>query len=158
MLFRSGDRSELHALGGRRQLPGRRPRRRAGLIGLVFAWLAAAPAAAQQPTTPERVLGLVRAPDHAGTVLPVAPPVPPGTIAPLPSDLIQAAIDRRTQGDPAAAARYFLAWLDRKGGDGRTRAAVQLAAGLALLDSGEPNLASALFSKVRASEIGRAHV
>jgi soluble lytic murein transglycosylase-like protein/outer membrane protein assembly factor BamD (BamD/ComL family) len=117
----------------------------------VFAWLAAAPAAAQQPTTPERVLGLVRAPDHAGTVLPVAPPVPPGTIAPLPSDLIQAAIDRRTQGDPAAAARYFLAWLDRKGGDGRTRAAVQLAAGLALLDSGEPNLASALFSKVRAS-------
>jgi soluble lytic murein transglycosylase len=87
----------------------------------------------------------------AGTVLDAAPPVPPGRVAPLPPDLLRAAIDRRTQGDPRAAARYYQAWLDGKGGAARTRAAVQLALGLTLLDLGEPNLASALFSKVRSS-------
>ncbi len=86
-----------------------------------------------------------------GTVLPSAPSVPPGRIAPLPADLLQAAIDRRTQGDPRAAAWYYQAWLAQKGGSARTRAAVQLALGLTWLDLDEPNLASGLFTKVRAS-------
>ncbi|MDP2314644.1 MAG: lytic transglycosylase domain-containing protein [Pseudomonadota bacterium] len=86
-----------------------------------------------------------------GMVLPSAPPVPPGRVAPLPSDLLGAAIDRRTQGDNRAAAWYYEGWLNQKGGTSRTRAAVQLALGLTWLDLDEPNLASALFSKVRAS-------
>lgn len=86
-----------------------------------------------------------------GTVLPFAPPVPPGTVAPLPPDLIRAAIDARTQGDPRAAVRFYEAWLARKGGVARTRAAVQLALGLTYMDLGEHNLASALFTRVRAS-------
>lgn len=72
-------------------------------------------------------------------------------MAPLPTDLLRAAIDRRTQGDPRAAARFYEAWLAQKGGAARTRAAVQLALGLTYMDLGEHNLASALFSKVRAS-------
>jgi soluble lytic murein transglycosylase-like protein len=87
-----------------------------------------------------------------GTELPSAPPVPPGRVAPLPADLLQAAIDRRTQGDDRAAAWYYESWLAGKGGTARTRAAVQLALGLTELDLDEPNLASALFSKVRASD------
>ena len=86
-----------------------------------------------------------------GTVLLSAPPVPPGRVAPLPPDLLRAAIDRRTQGDPRAAVVYYEAWLAQKGGAARTRAAVQLALGLTYLDLDEPNLASALFSKARAS-------
>ncbi|MES2641766.1 MAG: lytic transglycosylase domain-containing protein [Myxococcota bacterium] len=86
-----------------------------------------------------------------GTVLATAPSVPPGRVAPLPADLLQAAIDRRTQGDNRAAAWYYEAWLAQKAGSARTRAAVQLALGLTWLDLDEPNLASGQFSKVRAS-------
>jgi soluble lytic murein transglycosylase-like protein/outer membrane protein assembly factor BamD (BamD/ComL family) len=96
-------------------------------------------------------LALAASPPPAGTVLASAPPVPPGRVAPNPPDLLQAAIERRTQGDPRAAAWYYDAWLAQKGGSGRTRAAVQLALGLTWLDLEEPNLASGLFSKVRAS-------
>ncbi|MFZ5475653.1 MAG: transglycosylase SLT domain-containing protein [Myxococcota bacterium] len=88
----------------------------------------------------------------AALTLEQAPPVPPGRAAPLPADLLQAAIDRRTQGDPHTAAWYYESWLAKKGGDARTRAAVQLALGLTYLDLGAPNLASAMFSKVRVSQ------
>ncbi|MDP2308421.1 MAG: transglycosylase SLT domain-containing protein [Pseudomonadota bacterium] len=86
-----------------------------------------------------------------GTVLPSAPPVPPGRVAPALADPLRAAIDRRTQGDNRAAAWHYESWLAQKGGTARTRAAVQLALGLTWLDLDEPNLASGLFSKVRAS-------
>ncbi|MFN7144616.1 MAG: tetratricopeptide repeat protein, partial [Myxococcota bacterium] len=87
----------------------------------------------------------------AGTRLPSAPPVPPGRVAPLPADLLRAAIDRRTQGDVRAAVYFYEQWLAQKGGAARTRAAVQLALGLAYMDLGEHNLASGLFTKVRSS-------
>jgi soluble lytic murein transglycosylase-like protein/TolA-binding protein len=88
-----------------------------------------------------------------GSVLPVAPSVAPGRVASPPSDPLAAAIERRTQGDLRAAAWHYEQWLARKGGEARLRAAVQLALGLVYLDLGEPNLASALFSKVRAADV-----
>lgn len=95
---------------------------------------------------------LLVGPAHAaGTALPAPPPSPPGTAAPLPAKLLEAAVARRLQGDATTAAWYYEAWLARKGGDGRTRAAVQLALGLTYLDLDAPNLASAMFSKVRSS-------
>lgn len=88
-----------------------------------------------------------------GSVLPVAPSVPPGRIAPAPTDPLAAAIERRTQGDLRASARHYEQWLSKKGGEPRLRAAVQLALGLVYLDLGEPNLASALFTSVRAADV-----
>ncbi len=89
--------------------------------------------------------------EFVGTRLPSPPSAPPGRVAPTPADPLAAAIDRRTQGDLRAAAWYYEQWLARKGGTARTRSAVQLALGLVYLDLSEPNLASALFSRVRAS-------
>lgn len=95
--------------------------------------------------------GGAHAEQAVGTRLQSPPSAPPGRIAPLPADLLAAAIDRRTQGDLHAAAWYYESWLAKKGGTARTRSAVQLALGLVYLDMGEPNLASALFSRVRAA-------
>ncbi|MBM4365126.1 MAG: transglycosylase SLT domain-containing protein [Deltaproteobacteria bacterium] len=95
------------------------------------------------------VLGLALA--GPGTVLPVAPTSAPGRVAPTPADPLAAAIEARNQGDLARAIWNYESWLAKKNTSARLRAAVQLALGLAYLDNGDPNLASALFSKVRAS-------
>ncbi len=95
------------------------------------------------------LLGLAMA--GPGTVLPAAPVAAPGRVAPTPPDALSAAIEARGQGDVERAIVHYEAWLAGKGGTARLRAAAQLALGLAYLDRGDPNLASALFSKVRAS-------
>ncbi len=86
-----------------------------------------------------------------GTVLPVAPTAPPGRIAPLPADPLRAAINARTQGDLRASAWYYEQVLGDKKLATRTRAAVNVALGLALLDLGDANLASAAFTRARTS-------
>ena len=86
-----------------------------------------------------------------GTVLPVAPTVPPGRVATPPPHSLQAAIEARDQGDLQRSVWLYEAWLAQKGGGAGVRAAAQLALGLVYLDLPNPNAASANFSKVRAS-------
>jgi hypothetical protein len=86
-----------------------------------------------------------------GAVLPGAPAVAPGRVAPPPPDSLTRAIEARQQGDLVRAAWLYESWLGGKRGDGGLRAAVQLALGLVYLDLDEPSLASASFSRVRAS-------
>lgn len=86
-----------------------------------------------------------------GAVLPGAPAVAPGRAAPPPPDSLTRAIEARQQGDLVRAAWLYESWLGGKRGDGGLRAAVQLALGLVYLDLDEPSLASASFSRVRAS-------
>lgn len=112
---------------------------------------AVAPAAVAPASETAAASGASGPGDVVGSVLPAAPPVPPGIRAPLPEDLLRAAVDRRLQGDLHTAAWYYESWLAGKRGDARTRAAVQLALGLVYMEQGSPNLASAMFSRVRAS-------
>ena len=86
-----------------------------------------------------------------GTVLPSAPAVPPGRVAPLPRDPLRAAIERRQQGDVRAAIWYEEQMLALNLVSGRTRAAVQLALGIGRMDQGDHNLAATHFEAVKAS-------
>lgn len=89
--------------------------------------------------------------DQVGTVLPLAPSFAPGRV-PLPSaDPLAEAIRAKGQGDLRGAAWHYEQWLRDKKGSADLRAGVSLALGLVYLDLAEPNLSSALFSKVRAS-------
>ena len=96
-------------------------------------------------------VALASAAPTVGTVLPVAPTAPPGRIASLPADPLRAAIDARTQGDLRASAWYYEQVLADKKLATRTRAAVNVALGLARLDLGDTNLASAAFTRARTS-------
>ncbi|HNH50149.1 MAG TPA: hypothetical protein PKY30_24150, partial [Myxococcota bacterium] len=64
-----------------------------------------------------------------GTFLPLPPTAPPGRVAEAPTDLVQAAIDRQTQGDISAAIRYYELFVGGKKGDSRLRAAAWIALG-----------------------------
>ncbi len=87
-----------------------------------------------------------------GTVLPAAPSVAPGRVAPTPADPLAAAIDARLQGNLPRAGWLYQRWLEGRRGDPGLRASVQLALGLVYLDLGDANAASAQFSKVRAAD------
>lgn len=86
-----------------------------------------------------------------GTVLPAAPTAAPGRVASLPQDPLRAAIDARTQGDVRAAVWFYEQVLADRKLSARTRAAVNVALGLARLDLGDANLASAAFTRARTS-------
>lgn len=98
----------------------------------------------------EALLGVALA-GTPGTVLPSAPPVPPGTMAPRAADPLRAAIDARTQGDLAAALRHYGAALQDKRLAPGTRASVYLALGHVHAARGDLNLASAEYGRARAS-------
>lgn len=86
-----------------------------------------------------------------GTVLPGAPPAPPGVIAPPPADPIRAAIDARTQGDLPGALRLYGVALGQRSISPRTRAALHVAVGQVHERLGDLNLASAAYARARTS-------
>ncbi len=86
-----------------------------------------------------------------GTVFPVAPSAPPGAQVPLSTDLLGAALSRRTQGDVPGATWYFEQLSLNSKVDRRTRAAAQVALGVLYLEQGEPGLASVVLAKARSA-------
>lgn len=103
------------------------------------------PAAPDTPTAPAPI------PDRRfGTVLPLPPDVAPGRIAPLPVALLDAAIERRVQGDTAGAIRHYEAWLASVK-DSRLRAAGWIVLGHLYDSRGDHTIASALYNRARAS-------
>jgi tetratricopeptide (TPR) repeat protein len=101
----------------------------------------------------EAALVLVATAGAAGMALPVAPPVPPGTVSrPMGSDGLEIARERYRDGDPAGATTVLRPVLESKGGvQGRTRSSADLLFGMAERDLGNWNLASQSFTKVRTS-------
>ncbi len=92
---------------------------------------------------------LALANDAPGTVLPRAPTTPPGRAAAVAQDSLAAAIEARMQGDLRRSAWHYEKFLAGKSGSSGARAGAQVALGVVYMDLGEPNAASALFSKVR---------
>lgn len=90
-------------------------------------------------------------PATVGMVLPVAPSSPPGVVSMIPDDPLDLARQRWVQGDAAGVITILEPWMEGRGPRGRTRDAANLLAGMAQLELGNPNLASAHFYRVRRS-------
>lgn len=95
--------------------------------------------------------GMGRAHASPGSFLPLPPTAPPGRVSEAPADLIQAAIDRQTQGDTSAAIRYYELFVGGKKGDGRLRAAAWIALGHLYENRGDFNLAANAYSRARSA-------
>lgn len=87
-----------------------------------------------------------------GTILPSAPDVPPGTVAPEPSSPLTLARLRADEDDWGGVVSALGPWLDSRRAGGRERIAGQLLLGMAELELGNWNLASEAFYRVRAAD------
>lgn len=107
------------------------------------------------PSPPEPLAPLLPAvrTTTIGTVLAVAPPVAPGTVAPRPSDPLAIGRERYRAGDDHGVVSALAPWLEgRHGPWGRARTAGHLLLGLAYEHLGDWNKASTQFYLVRRQE------
>lgn len=120
-------------------------RARLSLVVSLAAGLLASADAPGDSTEPAR-------PSVVGMVLPSAPDVPPGTVPREPEGALTLARQRASEGDHAGVVSALTPWLESRKGAGRERVAGTLLLGLAHMELGNWNLASAAFYRVRASD------
>ena len=92
-----------------------------------------------------------RSSSYVGTLLPSAPDLPPGSVAPDLSSPLTVARARASEGDWQGVITLLTPWLESKRAAGREKTAAQLLLGLAHLELENWNLASASFTRVRSS-------
>ena len=92
-----------------------------------------------------------RSSSYVGTLLPSAPDLPPGAVAPDLGSPLNVARARAGEGDWQGVITLLTPWLESKRAAGREKTAAQLLLGLAHLELENWNLASASFTRVRSS-------